>query len=559
MMKSKSKAKQTIQLSFSLLLASSLVLSACSGSNTNKETSGATNQPSTNGGGTAEPGKGPKPKITVSVYDRNNVPEGEGTITDNRWTKWIQENAPVDVEFVPIPRTNSQERWNVLFASGEAPDLIFEFSNAFMREIADKGQLIPLDEVIEKHSTTYKKFLEENEIIQKLTKHNGETYFFGRQIPMTTNHFLLIRKDWLDKLNLQAPTTTDEFLEVAKAFTTGDPDGNGQNDTLGATFQAVDFFYQLNNIPGDPVNAYFLEGGELKRSWDRPQAVLEFKKAMYEAGVVDKDIFADQNGAKAQQDWLNGKLGIWGMGGLEGGGGYNAYETLMTNNPNAEVMIVPMPASEFGTFAPAGGTPVQFTAAINATAKDPAAVMAYIDWLSSEEVAKTLMFGIEGEHYKMGANGCPKPIDPAKNKQELSYNGDMYMLANTGLMGECAEFSNQLDPSKPLDQAYLDLIAQGREAYLSPDRPLWKEMEFSPSLPADMLVTTNTIKNTLTNIYTKAIVGGPSETVEKAIGEAKAAWEQAGGAKIDEFYAKSYADNKDNIIHTDEYFKYIRK
>ncbi|WP_168122491.1 extracellular solute-binding protein [Paenibacillus sp. HB172176] len=554
-------AKKSIQLTSTILLASSLLLSACSSGNNNNVNNNENTSPSSSNQGsdaTAEPTKGPKPKITVSVYDRNNVPEEEGTITDNRWTKWIQENAPVDVEFVPIPRTNSAERWNVLFASGDAPDLIFEFSNAFMREIADKGQLMPLDDLIENHSTTYKQFLGENPLIQKLTKHNGETYFFGRIIPMTTNHFLMIRKDWLDKLGLDVPKTTEEFLNVAKAFTYDDPDGNKKDDTLGATFQAVDFFYQLNNIPDDPITSYFLENDELKRSWDRPAADLAFKKAMYEAGVVDKDIFADKNGAKAQQDWLNGKLGIWGMGGLEGGQSYSAYETFVKNNPDADVMILPLPETEFGSFAPAGGTPMQFTAAINATAKNPEAVMQYIDWLSSEDVAKTLMYGFEGEHYKIGENGCPKPIDPEKNKKELSWNGDMYMLANTGLMGECAEFSNQLDPSKPLDQAYLDLIKQGRDAYLTPDRPLWKELEFSPALPADMLVTTNTVKNTMTNIYTKAIVGGPSVTVEQAMKDAQKAWESAGGKKIDDFYAKSYADNKENIIHTDEYFKYIR-
>ncbi len=35
------------------------------------------------------------------------------------------------------------------------------------------------------------------------------------------------------KLGLEAPTTLDEFMEVAKAFTFNDPDGNGKDDTYG--------------------------------------------------------------------------------------------------------------------------------------------------------------------------------------------------------------------------------------------------------------------------------------------------------------------------------------
>lgn len=43
----------------------------------------------------------------------------------------------------------------------------------------------------------------------------------------------MIRQDWLDNLNLQAPQTTDELYTVAKAFTDNDPDQNGKNDTYG--------------------------------------------------------------------------------------------------------------------------------------------------------------------------------------------------------------------------------------------------------------------------------------------------------------------------------------
>ncbi|MRA94216.1 extracellular solute-binding protein, partial [Bacillus thuringiensis] len=44
---------------------------------------------------------------------------------------------------------------------------------------------------------------------------------------------LVIRKDWLDNLGLDVPTTMDELYEVAKQFTENDPDGNGVDDTVG--------------------------------------------------------------------------------------------------------------------------------------------------------------------------------------------------------------------------------------------------------------------------------------------------------------------------------------
>ncbi|MFF7249739.1 extracellular solute-binding protein [Embleya sp. NPDC008237] len=44
---------------------------------------------------------------------------------------------------------------------------------------------------------------------------------------------LLIRKDWREKLKLEAPRTWDDFAAMAAAFTTQDPDGDGKNNTAG--------------------------------------------------------------------------------------------------------------------------------------------------------------------------------------------------------------------------------------------------------------------------------------------------------------------------------------
>ncbi|MFF0156800.1 sugar ABC transporter substrate-binding protein [Streptomyces sp. NPDC005263] len=55
---------------------------------------------------------------------------------------------------------------------------------------------------------------------------------------------LMIRKDWLNKLGLQAPTTWQQMLTVAKAFAAKDPDGDGKADTYGMV------------VPGSAQNGY---------------------------------------------------------------------------------------------------------------------------------------------------------------------------------------------------------------------------------------------------------------------------------------------------------------
>ncbi|MFK7691420.1 extracellular solute-binding protein [Paenibacillus sp. HJGM_3] len=547
--------KKTVTASLAVLLTGSLILAACS---SNEPDPGPA---STTGNTAATTPKGPKPKITVSIYDRNNVPEGEGKITDNRWTKWINENAPVQVEFIPVPRTNSAQKWNVLFASGEAPDLIFEYSNAYMKDLAAKEQIIPLDDAIEKYSTTYKKMLKENPIIKTLTTYNGKTFFLGRMFAdMATNHYLMIRKDWLDKLKLSAPKTTEEFFQVAKAFTEQDPDGNGTKDTRGTTFGDIDMFFGFE--PSSPAWMYHLQNDQYVRSWDRLRASTELKKRLYDAGTVDKDIFADKTGEMARQDWVNGKLGMYVGDNLEAVKGYSTYETFMKNNPNADVAIIPLPKTEFGQFAPAGATPFQFTAGINATSKNVEAVMKYIDWLMSDETMTTLKYGFEGVHYKMdAATGCPKPIDTEKNKKELTWNADFLMMSQVYKFSKCDQFViTSLDQSKPLDKKYAELISQGRAAYITPDRPLYYDLTLPVTLPDDLVVINNTVSTTITNLITKAITGGRGSSVDQAMNEAKDAWEKAGGKKIDDFHAKAYADYKNNgIIYTKDFYNYLKK
>ncbi|MGW0747098.1 sugar ABC transporter substrate-binding protein [Streptomyces sp. NPDC002817] len=55
---------------------------------------------------------------------------------------------------------------------------------------------------------------------------------------------LMIRTDWLKKLGLNAPTTWQQLLTVAKAFATRDPDGDGKADTYGMV------------VPGSAQNGY---------------------------------------------------------------------------------------------------------------------------------------------------------------------------------------------------------------------------------------------------------------------------------------------------------------
>ncbi|UJF34295.1 extracellular solute-binding protein [Paenibacillus hexagrammi] len=211
--------RKGIFVMLSMVLMGTVFIGACSNDNTP--------QPSTST--STEPTKAPRGKISATIYERGDVPKEEGSKTENRWTKWINENGPVDVTFVSVPRWESAQKLNTLFASDSAPDLIAEYDSVIKNQLYAQKQLMPLDDVIDKYSTVYKETLQTYPKLRQLgIQDDGKLYGIGKVSEVVPQHILYIRTDWLKKLNLQKPTTLDEFFAVARAFAENDPDGNGK-------------------------------------------------------------------------------------------------------------------------------------------------------------------------------------------------------------------------------------------------------------------------------------------------------------------------------------------
>ncbi|MFP3786923.1 hypothetical protein SB769_37600, partial [Burkholderia sp. SIMBA_024] len=68
--------------------------------------------------------------------------------------------------------------------------------------------------------------------VQEASSINGTVFgIFRARDTMRTS--VTIRTDWLENLGLEMPKDTNDLLEVARAFTEKDPDGNGADDTYG--------------------------------------------------------------------------------------------------------------------------------------------------------------------------------------------------------------------------------------------------------------------------------------------------------------------------------------
>ncbi|MDF2927373.1 MAG: hypothetical protein K0R57_6287 [Paenibacillaceae bacterium] len=498
-------------------------------------------------------------KITATIYERGNVPNGMGTIEENMWSKWTNEKGPNDIKFTAVPRWESSQKLNVLFASGSAPDLIFEFGTGIRNSLFAQKQLMPLDDLIEKNSTVYKALLQKYPQLKKAgIKSDGKLYEVGRINEVYPLSSVFIRQDWLDKLGLQMPKTTEEMIAVAKAFTEKDPDGNGKNDTYGiAGIQSggmggpIRYMFNANWVNVNDKN-------ELQFGLDNMKLQAQFKRDLYEAGVMDKDFLTDKDGSKAAQDFLNGKVGImsWMTNDFSA---FAAKElaTFMKNVPGGKLSILPLPKSPVGRYTVVWNNPVQMTAVVNAKAKEPEAVIRQIDFLAKPETGNVFRYGIEGTHYKLDANGKPTILDNDKYKNEVTWNSDFDMIYSRLESGKYGYTETFFNDSIPEQKEALRLFKEAREVYMEkiPVGEGITHSEHMPELPKDLQTKMTNLTKPIDDLFIKAIIGGKSYTADQAYTEAKAMWDKQGGKDIEAWYLDWWSKEKSNILVWDDFYK----
>lgn len=533
-----------IAIALTLVLSLSSALSGCSKKTEVKDT---TNQSITD-----DP-KAKIGKVSVMIYDRGTIPASEGTYDNNRWTKWIQENAPLqEVKFIIVPRSDAVQKMNMLFASGEGPDVLpnFEDNTPFVA----KGQALALNDLIDKHMPNYKLILDKYPLLKNGTTTNGKIYTLGSIATTSYNHSLAIRADWLEKLNLSIPKTPEDLFAVAKAFTEKDPDGNGKNDTygIGLNTDAQRVLAHMFGY-GNPEK-YKIENGQLSYAWDRMQDWLKYTKQFVDAKLVDPDFLLDK-GDRSLADFTNGKLGIYMTGGFNKNDA-TIYKNFKKNNPNGKLDTFDLPATKYGSFVALTSSGASFAGFINSQAKDPIAAARYVNWLYDPSVSMYLKNGPDGVYQKKDSEGTFIPVDIEKNKIEFDYSSD-YSIMNSNFLldpGPNFNFNRLLKGSDPLAQEFGDLQFKmvqvaNREKAIDPRK--WQAT--LPPVPSDLVMSKESGNKAVDDILLKALATS-STTAEKAIADAKAAWKNAGGEAIDKFYSDYYSKNKDSMILPESFF-----
>lgn len=406
------KTKRVLAAALAAALAAGLCLGGCS-KETAKEADQTENSSSISANGTF-PVSDEKIELTVFASKPSTIED----LDTNLFTQELEELTNVHLKWQTCTSDGLKEKRNVLFASGNYPDILLnaDITKAEQMLYGEQGVLIPLNDLIDKYSVEFKRLLDEIDWLRPaITAPDGNIYALpqiNECYHCTLGQKLWINQTWLDNLNLKMPTTTEEFENVLRAFKEGDPNGNGKADEIPMSGAITGWNTGLEDAL---LNAFIYNDGqedsyrvqmkdgkvEFVPSQEKYKEGLAWIAGLYEEGLIDQAAFTQPADQYKQMGMsTDAAIGV-------GAGGSPLAFTQMGSERMGEYVALPPLTGPDGTsltaYNPIGLTQGAF--AITNANKHPIESIKWIDYLFSEEGTRRANEGREGVEWIVPADG----------------------------------------------------------------------------------------------------------------------------------------------------------
>jgi putative aldouronate transport system substrate-binding protein len=327
---------------------------------------------------------------------------------DTVFAQKLQELTGVKIEYIHPPTGQAAEKFSVLTASKNLPDIIeYRWVTGYPggpEKAVSDGVIIDIG-LHDEYAPNLFGVFKNDSYNDKLSKTDSGKYFgfphIFSDVRMGVSSGLTLRYDWLAELELDIPETLDEWTETLTAF----------RDKKGAPVPLLmhpDF--QTMIMAFDIMQNYYVDGALLKYGMAQPayKEYLEFMNGWYNQGLIDKD-FAALESKKSDYNILNGLSGALTT---NMGGGIGRL-TAAAENGDFILGAAPFPVKNKGGF-PEYSIYSNSTvfAAITASCKNIETAMRFLDASYDKDGAVHLLnnFGIEGVSYEM-VDGYPAYTD----------------------------------------------------------------------------------------------------------------------------------------------------
>lgn len=365
-----------------------------------------------NDGDVGTEGKKERETLTIGIQTYSFITDYK----DNYLTKKLEEELDINIEFHLLSADSSEVATQLsLLASAnqKMPDIICtgSISAEAVLEYGSKGIFVPLNDWITdpQKAPNFNSIASEEDrqaMLKAATSADGNIYSlvtFEPEIWNLTPYRMYINEVWLNQLGQKVPTTTEEYYQVLKAFTEGDPNGNGKKDEIGVygitagtygenvVIPLMNSFIYMNGVgltldeEGKNVMAPFAQ--------DEWKEGLTYLNKLCTEGLLPASIFTDDR--TQFMSVLNNEeanlVGSLSTGSLSR---WNNYDT--NENGQEFVMMPPLAGPEGKAYSPFmeyRPAPIWF---ITSSCKNPELALKLGDLFYRKDFSNTARYGEEG-------------------------------------------------------------------------------------------------------------------------------------------------------------------
>lgn len=324
-------------------------------------------------------------------------------------------------------RTNVKINWDVTVSAqyvevmklrvgasaANLPDIMLLPNGLSLAGLSSQGTILPLEDYLEDNGQNILAAFDQFPTMRAHTSSDGHIYSVNsmNEAAYFCPYGFIVRKDWLDRVGLDIPTTIGEWETVLRAFRDEDANGNGDpNDEVpysaGGNVWYTTYWGNAWGLHMIQSSGWYPdENGRMQYEYlsDNARAWLTWLHGMYEEGLIDPEFMTLGDEAKMFEKVARDEVG--------------AFTANPSNIPtllralhaygaaDAELVAVVPPKGPVAQATEVIGDIAKDGYVVTSSCQDPSLAVAFINYLLSEEGKELLNFGIEGETYTKNSDG----------------------------------------------------------------------------------------------------------------------------------------------------------
>jgi len=318
----------------------------------------------------------------------------------------MQEKTGISFQFRQIMKAEDWTLRKQQILDGEdLPDVLYKagLSASDVRNLYGAGRIIDLKPYLEKYAPNLWALLQEHPEWEKaITLADGAIPALPNFNELQNNNVMWLNSLWLERLKLEKPKTAEELTEVLRAIRDGDPNRNGKKDEIPLSFIGMWDLRFLGHAFGILDNDYYITArdGKVTSSLTSGEnrTFLSWLHMLWEENLLDHNGFSTADSLRQITDEKAEMI----------------YGMLLTPTP---LLVVPSASlSQYGMLEPLEwegkqeyrsllGDVIRGTFALTSACKEPEKLIAWVDYLYTEEGSRLAQSGVEGDEYQWNEDG----------------------------------------------------------------------------------------------------------------------------------------------------------